>query len=83
MKMKAGFSLEQVTIQRIEALAAGTRRDKSTIVDMAIELLSSQDEFSDLIPPALPKAIKPRKRTKIDPSKVTGVRKGLALPEAV
>jgi hypothetical protein len=83
MKMKAGFSLEQITIQRIEALAAGTRRDKSTIVDMAIELLSSQDEFSDLIPPARPRAARSSKRTKVDPSKVAGVHKGLALPEAV
>ena len=83
MKMKAGFSLEQITVKRIEALAAGTRRDKSTIVDMAIELLASQDEFSDLLPTSLPKAAGPRKRNKIDPSKVAGVRKGMTLPEAV
>ncbi len=48
MKMKAGFSLEQITLERIERMARATRRDKSSIVDMAIELLSQQDEFSYL-----------------------------------
>ncbi len=39
MKMKAGYSLEEITIKRIEVLAEGTKRDKSAIIDIAIELL--------------------------------------------
>ncbi len=58
MKMKAGFSLEQITLERIERMARATRRDKSSIVDMAIELLSQQDEFSHL-----EKKTQPNKRT--------------------
>jgi hypothetical protein len=61
MKMKAGFSLDEITVKRIEVLAEGTRRDKSTIVDMAVELMAQQDEFEDL---DMPKAVPARKSVK-------------------
>jgi len=50
MKMKAGFSLDEITIKRINAMAADTHRDKSKIVDMAVELLAQQDEFENVKP---------------------------------
>ncbi len=71
MKMKAGFSLEETTIERITQMARATRRNKGTIVEMAIELLAQQDEFSviDIEAPAR----RPRTR---QPSEIPGVRKG-------
>lgn len=60
MKMKAGFSLDDITVKRIEVLAEGTRRDKSTIVDMAVELMAQQEEFAHL---DMPQPVKTRKST--------------------
>jgi len=68
MQIKAGFSLQEITVRRIEQLAKATRRDKSVIVDMAVELLSSQEEFSHLSQPTAP-----RKQTLAD----IPVRKGV------
>ena len=64
MKMKVGLSLEEITVKRIAALADGTRRDKSAIVDMAVELLASQDEFEDL---DMPQPSAPKKTSKARP----------------
>ena len=52
--MKAGFSLEDITVERINTLSKATRLDKSAVVDKAVELLASQDEFAHLQPAALP-----------------------------
>lgn len=68
MQIKAGFSLQELTVKRIEQLAKATRRDKSTIVDMAVELLASQEEFSHI-----PQPTAPRKPTLAD----IPVRKGV------
>ena len=65
MKIKAGFSLEKITMKRIAVLADGTRRDKSTIVDMAIELFAQQNEFEDLDMPKPASARKPVKASKV------------------
>jgi hypothetical protein len=73
MKMKAGFSLDEITVKRIQALAEGTRRDKSTIVDMAVELLSMQDEFQHLT--VVPRTSKPSAR-KFSPDSIAGVKRG-------
>jgi hypothetical protein len=81
MKMKVGLSLEEVTVKRIEALAEGTRRDKSAIVDMAVELLSQQDEFSDLAPKTKRPARKSARRS-FSPDTVPGVQKGLEMATA-
>jgi len=48
------YSLSPKTVERINLLADETHRDYSTIVEMAVELLSSQDEFAHLQPAALP-----------------------------
>jgi len=50
MPTKAGFSLEEITVDRINTLSKATRLDKSAVVDKAVELLASQDEFSHLQP---------------------------------
>lgn len=81
MKMKVGLSLEKITVERVNQMAAATRRDKSTIVDMAVELLSQQDEFQHLT--VVPRSVKPSARKRIkarkfNPETVPGVRKGLA-----
>ncbi len=81
MKMKVGLSLEKITVERVNQMAAATRRDKSTIVDMAVELLSQQDEFQHLT--VIPRTVKSsaRKRVKarkFNPETVPGVHKGLA-----
>jgi predicted transcriptional regulator len=68
MKMKVGLSLEEITVKRVEVMATATRRDKSAIVDMAVELLAQQDEFANL-DSVVPLA-------KIDPSSIKGVSKG-------
>ena len=86
MKMKVGLSLEEITVKRIDVLAAGTRRDKSAIVDMAVELLAQQEEFSNLNPPTPPKnkgASRPARRHPFDPTEVKGVRKGMPLAAEV
>ena len=81
MKMKVGFSLDEITVKRIDALAEGTRRDKSTIVDMAVELLSQQDEFSDLAPKSKRPARKAARKN-FSPDAVPGVQKGVELATA-
>ncbi len=69
MQIKAGFSLEDITVERIARLAKATRHDKSAIVDMAVELLATQEEFSHI-----PQPTAPRKPTLAD----IPVRKGAA-----
>ncbi len=73
MGIKVGLLLEEATVQRIDAMSEASRRSKSAIVDMAVELLAKQDEFS---------SIKlPRKRTALSVDKVRGGEK-VSLPEA-
>jgi hypothetical protein len=82
MKMKVGLSLEDVTVKRVHMMAEATRREKSTIVDMAVELLSQQEEFQNLVftPPTIkPSARKRAKARKFNkPEVIPGVRKGMA-----
>lgn len=79
MKMKVGLSLEEITVQRINAMAAGTKREKSAIVDLAIELLSMQDEFANLkVSPRTSRKStvrKPNRKPNID--SIVGVKRGL------
>lgn len=72
MTIKAGFSLEDITVQRIGQMAAATRRDKSAIVDMAVALLAQQEEFANL-DTSLPT---PVRKTRKPIEKIEGVRKG-------
>jgi predicted transcriptional regulator len=81
MKIKVGLSLEEITVKRVSAMATATRRDKSTIVDMAVELLAQQDEFQSLT--IAPTTIKPSARgrakaRKFNPDKIAGVTRGVA-----
>lgn len=48
MPIKAGFSLEPATVERINKISSVTRLDKSAVVDKAVELLATQDEFAHL-----------------------------------
>lgn len=48
------YSLSPATVERIQRIADATKRDYSTIVEMSVELLASQDEFAHLQPAALP-----------------------------
>lgn len=43
--MKKGYSLDQKTVQQIEAMATQSHRDYSAIIEMAIDLLARQPEF--------------------------------------
>ncbi len=45
------FSLSPETVERIERIACATRRDYSTIVEMAVEAFSQQEEFALLDSP--------------------------------
>lgn len=53
MPVKAAYSLDEITIKRINRLAEETHRSKSAIVDLAIERLSqsreAQDEFTPIV----------------------------------
>ena len=73
MKMKAGFSLEDITVKRIDEMAIATHREKSTIVDMAVELLAQQDEFAQI---DTPQSLPARKSRAKAPAQISGVRKG-------
>lgn len=61
------LSVEDVTRTRIQAIAKIKRQTLSAVVDTAIELLATQDEFSNLQPTT------PRQST-IDA--IPGLRKG-------
>jgi hypothetical protein len=79
MKMKVGLSLEEITVKRVHLMANATRRDKSTIVDMAVELLAQQEEFQALA--TSPVAIKPSARNRAKARKmkieqIPGVTRG-------
>jgi|WetSurMetagenome_2_1015567.scaffolds.fasta_scaffold143219_3 hypothetical protein len=83
--IKAGFSLKPITVERISKMADKTHRDKSAIVDIAIELLSRQEEFSELSPTAPIPTTRPYRKTsrsKIDPTTIKGVKRGLRSLEA-
>jgi predicted transcriptional regulator len=46
MKKPATFSLEEGTVRKLQKLAKTTRRPKSTLVDMAVELLFNKEQSS-------------------------------------
>lgn len=68
MSIKAGFSLESITVERINKISSVTRLDKSAVVDRAVELLATQDEFAHL------QSLAPRPTLETIP----GVQKGVA-----
>lgn len=68
MPVKAGFSLEDITVMRIAQLAKATRRDKSSIVDWAIEELAQKEEFAH---------IQALERKPATPDSIPGVKKGV------
>ncbi len=48
MSIPITLSVEEKTNEQINAIAKATRRTRSAVVDMAIELLAQQEEFADL-----------------------------------
>ena len=58
------YSIEDVTDERIRAIAQAKRLKLSAVVDTAVELLSQQVEFSQLI-------------SKTDPTNIKGVKRGI------
>jgi predicted DNA-binding protein len=72
------FSIADETEDRINALAKATHRTRSGIVDLAVEQLVQQEQYSQVR--IIPTAHKVR-RTKID--QIVSVRKGLPIKSEV
>jgi hypothetical protein len=78
------LSVTDETELRIQSLSKNTKRTRSAIVDMAVELLAQQEEFTNLTPPAPPKnkpgtRTTPTPRHPFDPTSIKGVRRGLPI----